>query len=1507
VVVTVASAAIVLQDGSGGLSVDAGPATTWLSAEAEGRIALAAVGATGASATVSISDTSSAFDVVDLGAEVLVHDRREGSLVRVDGRDGSKGEESPAPVLADGDPAVVVGAGTVAFLLDPAAGTVTRLDGTNEPLEVGAFTDWAPDRSGRVWLVDSARGAVASVSLAASSWSRVAEPGSDLAVTVVGTDPVVLDRTTGRLRWPERSTTLDLELSAGEAAGALLQEPSAEDGCVGLVVGRTARCVGPEGDVGRIELTDDVSPVAQLFATPAALVVATADDRDVVVGTWSEGGSATVAERNAPSPRALSSWTTTGQLLVDDPGSRYAFTTDGRTLTMLDKLSSRAVAIDGAEDDDVTPPDAPSQPLFGEGSEELVDQSSGNEAPVANPDTLVTRAGRDTVANVLANDGDPDGDLLAVLSAGPTTGLDVVVADAASVVIGLPPDAAGPYTVPYTIVDPSSLRASSTVTVEVAGDDENTDPDAVDDEATTSEGRAVSIPVLANDTDPESDPLVLVDVSAAGSGTVAIDTGGRVRYEPAPGFSGVDELEYTVGDGFGGEATARVTVDVAPATAPNRPPVAVDDRASTVAGVAARVPVLTNDFDPDAEELRIVSVQSVGGAPATIVAGRALNIVPEPSVAGPLLFGYTVEDSRGARASASLLLVVSPPVENRPPQAVDDVFTIGAGAADFDLLANDTDPDNDLLTLVDVSRPGSGATVVRISPTQVRVQPDGGFAGTVEFSYEVSDPAGGRDRADVRVEVVPAPKNSGPIARNDTAEIMAGQTARIRPLDNDTHPEGLAFGLDGPPTARGGIVTVDGDEVTFEPISEQGGTYVLAYTIRDTEGLTSSAEIVVTVRPRPVSNDPPIAQDDRAYGGFRETVSINVLDNDFDTDGNPIRLVSVGRPSPGGSTDQAGDLVRFTPPALDAGGLFSFTYTIEDSRGATATGRVLVEVGPRPLVPPIANDDLLVVTLGTTSTFDPRVNDVDPDDPGATLRLEIIGAYGPITASLGGGGIRVTGTSVGTGTVVYRVTDADNVPAVANVTVNVEPPPNKPPVARDDTATTEYEAAVAIPVTSNDTDPDGGTIRVLSVTAATGGTVTINTAGDKVTFTPATGFTGTTTFTYTLVDPGGLTAAATVTVTVAPCSAVLPVVVGDTASTAASTAVTIPVLANDTTPTGTLTVTQPAAGTGTVTIVDAAKGEVRYTPPAATTLVATFTYTLTNKCGNKATATVTVTVNRAPVAVADNVTIPRDTEINIAVLANDTDADGDKLDVISVAGATGGIPSLKANNTVTFTPTPGFVGTAGFTYTIRDAGMATATGIVTITVTQPNRNPVANPDAAITTAGVAVPIPVLANDTDPDGDPLAVTGVSAVAPGAAGTATFTPTSVTFTPAAGFTGIATFTYTVSDGRGGTATGSVSVTVNPPPNQSPTANPDGGASTGGPVTVDVTANDTDPDGDPLTVTAVTVTIGTGIATFGGTTVTYTPATPAVAETATITYTISDGRGGTSSSTLTIVVTP
>ncbi|MET0231169.1 MAG: Ig-like domain-containing protein, partial [Rhodanobacteraceae bacterium] len=209
-----------------------------------------------------------------------------------------------------------------------------------------------------------------------------------------------------------------------------------------------------------------------------------------------------------------------------------------------------------------------------------------------------------------------------------------------------------------------------------------------------------------------------------------------------------------------------------------------------------------------------------------------------------------------------------------------------------------------------------------------------------------------------------------------------------------------------------------------------------------------------------------------------------------------------------------------------------------------------------------------------------------------------------------------------------------------------------------------------------------------------------------------------------------------------------------------------------------------------------------------------------------------------------------------------------------------------------------------FTYTISDGHGGSATAGVTVTVSpRPNRPPVAVDDAATTAFQTPIAINVLANDSDPDGDPLAISGVTTPANGAVSASGGT---ITYTPANGFSGIDRFTYSIDDGRGGTATANVTVTVGARPNQLPIANNDAATTVSGtPVTITVLANDSDPDGDPLTLQSVT-TPGFGSAAISGTVIVYTPAAGVVG-TDTFNYTINDGRGGTATATVTVTVTP
>ena len=413
----------------------------------------------------------------------------------------------------------------------------------------------------------------------------------------------------------------------------------------------------------------------------------------------------------------------------------------------------------------------------------------------------------------------------------------------------------------------------------------------------------------------------------------------------------------------------------------------------------------------------------------------------------------------------------------------------------------------------------------------------------------------------------------------------------------------------------------------------------------------------------------------------------------------------------------------------------------------------------------------------------------------------------------GGGTATLMGTPmdghVGDYVVVLTATDSGGLSVTQSFTVTVSAV-NDAPTANDDAATTPEDVAVDIDVLANDTDVDGDPLVVDSVTQPANGTVTNN--GIDVTYTPDANFHGVDSFTYTVSDGQGGTDTATVTVTVTPVNDA-PVANDDVATTPEDVAVDIYVLANDSDIDGDMlvvdSVTQPTNGTVTNNGVD-----VTYTPDANYHGEESFIYTISDGQGGLATATVTVTVtpvNDTPVANDDTATTPEDTPVDIDVLANDTDIDGDTLTVTDVGDPANGTTAINPDGTVEYTPDPNYHGPDSFTYTVSDGNGGTDTAAVTVTVGAANDAPVAADDTATTPEGTAVTIPVLANDTDVDGDSLSVSDVSDPENG---TAVINPdNTVTYTPAAGFHGLDSFVYTVSDGQGDTASATVTVTVKP----------------------------------------------------------------------------------------------
>jgi hypothetical protein len=480
----------------------------------------------------------------------------------------------------------------------------------------------------------------------------------------------------------------------------------------------------------------------------------------------------------------------------------------------------------------------------------------------------------------------------------------------------------------------------------------------------------------------------------------------------------------------------------------------------------------------------------------------------------------------------------------------------------------------------------------------------------------------------------------------------------------------------------------------------------------------------------------------------------------------------------------------------------------------------------------------------------------------------------------------------------YTVTDGNGGFDTGTVTVTVSST-NIDPLAVDDTDSTPEDTAITIDVLGNDTDADLDALVVDSVTQGASGSVTDN--DSDVTYTPDQHWNGIDTFTYTVSDGQGGTSSANVTVTVAPVNDD-PLGVADSATTFEDTSVGVDVLANDSdVDSSALTITSASDGANGTVTTDGLT--VTYTPDPDWFGTDTFTYRVSDDLGGWCETDVTVLVrpvNDDPVAVDDTSTTPRDTAVNIWVLDNDSDVDPDSLSVSAVAnGANGTV--VNHGIKVTYTPAPGWAGSDSFTYTVTDGNDRFDTARVTLTVTAPiNQPPLAKDDSASTDEDTAVTIAPLANDSDPDGD--AVT-VSAVNQGAHGTVTKTATSVTYTPEKDWSGIDSFSYSITDGRGGTAAAAVVVTVEPV--NDPPAARDDSASTeeASSVVIAVLANDSDVDGDGLTVAATTQG-SHGVAITDGNTVTYSPA-PGWSGTDAFTYSITDGRGGFAGGTVTITV--
>jgi VCBS repeat-containing protein len=560
---------------------------------------------------------------------------------------------------------------------------------------------------------------------------------------------------------------------------------------------------------------------------------------------------------------------------------------------------------------------------------------------------------------------------------------------------------------------------------------------------------------------------------------------------------------------------------------------------------------------------------------------------------------------------------------------------------------------------------------------------------------------------------------------------------------------------------------------------------------------------------------------------------------------------------------------------------------------------------------PVAMDDALSGNEDTPIQITAAqllANDSDRDNDPLSVTNVTQPSHGTVTAAAGGGWIYMPAANYfGTDAFSYTITDGREGTAIAFVlltiaSVNDIPVPGSNALSTNEDTAVQFTAAQLL---ANDTDADGDILSVSSLAQPAHGVVTANATGGW-TYTPSLNYNGADSFGYTVTDGKGGLATASITVTIATVNDA-PMAGNNTLLLNEDTSIQFTaaqLLANDTDVEGDVlsvtAVTQPGHGAVSAN----AGGGWTYTPVANYNGTDSFSYSISDGKGGVASASVIVTiasVNDAPVAGNSAMSTNEDVALQISaaqLLANDTDVDGDVLTITGITQPSHGAVTANGAGAWIYTPAANYFGSDSFTYSISDGKGGASSASVTLTIVSVNDAPVAGNNTLTTNEDTSVAVTaaqLLANDSDVDGDVLSVTAVTQ--PGHGAVTANAGGGWIYTPAANYNGADSFTYTVSDGKGGVTSASVNVTIvavnDAPVTAADTFTTDKNTA----ITItaaQLLANDRDVDGDAISVTSVTQPAH-GVLTQTTTGIwNYTPVA-GYAGTDVFTYTVSDGKGG------------
>jgi hypothetical protein len=591
----------------------------------------------------------------------------------------------------------------------------------------------------------------------------------------------------------------------------------------------------------------------------------------------------------------------------------------------------------------------------------------------------------------------------------------------------------GTDTFQYTVRDSRHLRSNAaTVSIQVNR------PTAADDWIDTDGTNPVTIDVLANDTDPDGNqhidyPGSVTLLSGPSFGTVTLDPSTNTfTYTATGNFMGTDSFQYLVTDDAGAVSAVPGTVYVRV----NRP-TATNDLASFSGTTPVVIDVLANDTDPDGNQHIVPSSVTItanpqNGSVSVNPSTGEVTYTAVPGFNGTDTFQYTITDDAGAVSSPGTVTVVGTTSTGMNDDYTD---TDGTNPVTVYVLANDNVPGLEPSSVRLATEPANGTATVDKTTGAITYTANANFAGSDTFSYSVRDSAGNLYTANLTVRV------NRPVAADDWVDTDGTNPVSINVLANDTDPDGNQhIQYPGSVTQISnpahGTVTLDPSTNTFTYTASGTftGTDTFQYIVTDDAG-AASLPATVSVRV-----NRPVATNDAATAHGTEPVTINVLANDSDPDGNqhinyPGSVTQLSSPQHGTVSFNAATN-SFTYTAFPGfSGMDSFQYFVTDDAGAAsmpATVSINVEV------PTVVGTTVTVTAPSTTINVLGLTS--DPEGPSALAGFTVVGEpqHGTLTVNTANWTVTYTPAAGYRGSDAFELTVTDIYGVTSNVaTINL--------------------------------------------------------------------------------------------------------------------------------------------------------------------------------------------------------------------------------------------------------------------------------------------------------------------------------------------------------------------------------------------------------------------------------------------------------------------------------------